>query len=193
MGPVLLAITALRSLQSAWEPEPVPLLLLACMLLTCEQFMRALSIFHGTEMDVSCQEWGRVERGEKKQQDWARDWWQKLKQRNEMRAKEEKNKIGGRGVRGLGERELRNLYNLCHGFPHSSSQLSLQLTSTSPHSFIGLPFTLCGASWTHWHWLEKERGQRKIERTKQRPWEEEEREEERWRRERETHTITPLS
>lgn len=54
------------------KPEPVPLLPLACTLLTFEQFMRALSIFHTPEMDVSCQEKG-VQRGETKQQDGARD------------------------------------------------------------------------------------------------------------------------
>lgn len=59
-------ITTLLLLQPSWKPEPVPLLPLAYMLLTCKQFMRALSIFHGAEMDVSCQKWGRVERGRDK-------------------------------------------------------------------------------------------------------------------------------
>lgn len=43
-----------------------PLLPLACVLLTCKQFMSALSIFHGAEMDVSCQKWGTVEKGRDK-------------------------------------------------------------------------------------------------------------------------------
>lgn len=61
--------------QSLLENKSLSLLPQACMLLTCKQFMRALFIFHGVEMDVSCQVGANVETEKTK----SRGLWRKLK------------------------------------------------------------------------------------------------------------------
>lgn len=154
IGPFIWWSQSSRGVNLGISPHP-PLLPLACMLLTCKQFMRVLSIFHGAEMDVSCQEWrqggnsrdtatrAREWGGSSHRSDGGDTWAERIRRRMKLEEEEV------RGEQEEGEEE--RICTICATDSLTNlSAINFHLTSSIPLPHLD---SKCGASWTHWLWL----------------------------------------